>query len=102
MTDDTRTSGGGARGLLAWVFILGLLALVAWLVSDRNARTYYLVPDDGRLVVMKGMFLPAGRQPFRTSEPALAQAYAPLVPPPGTPPPEEQGFPERSLLDQAL
>lgn len=103
MADDTtRASGGGLRGLLTWVIILGLLGLVAWLASDRNSRTWYLVPDDGRLVVMKGMFLPAGRQPFKTADPALAQAYAPLVLPPGKPLPAEQGFAERSLLDQAV
>jgi hypothetical protein len=104
MADDTTraSSGGGVRGLLTWVLILGLLGLVAWLASDRNARTWYLVPDDGRLVVMKGMFLPAGRQPFKTADPALAQAYAPLVLPPGKPLPDEQGYPERSQLDQAL
>lgn len=101
--DTTRASpGGGGRALLAWVAILGLLGLVIWLVSERNARTFFLVPDDGRLVVMKGLTLPVGRQPFRTADPSLAQAYAPLVLPPGRPVPPEQSFAERSLLDQAL
>jgi hypothetical protein len=102
--ETTRPSRGrsSARGLLAWVAILGLLALVAWLASERNARTYYLVPDEGRLVVMKGVLLPVGRQAFRTSDPALAQAYAPLVAPPGKPLPAERSFEERTLLDQGL
>jgi hypothetical protein len=105
LADETkvaRRGGGGARTLLAWVAILGLLGLVVWLVSERNARTWYLVPDEGRLVVMRGMKLPVGRQPFRTDDPALAQVYEPIVVPPGAAVPPEQAFDERSALDQAL
>jgi hypothetical protein len=105
MSDTTTVApgrGGGVKGLLAWVAILALVALVVWLAAERNARTWHLVPDEGRLVVMRGMFLPAGRQTFKTSDPALAQAYAPVVAPPGKPLPSERRFEERSLLDQAL
>ncbi|HET7825353.1 MAG TPA: hypothetical protein VFK90_08465 [Anaeromyxobacter sp.] len=94
--------GGGMKSAIAWLAILGLLALVVWLAAERNARTWHLVPDEGRLVVMKGMMLPAGRSTFQTSDPALAQAYAPLVAPPGKPLPAERSFEERALLDQAL
>lgn len=104
--NDTTTMAGrtgpGLKGLLAWVAILGLLALVLWLASERNARSWHLVPDEGRLVVMRGMLLPMGRQAFDTSDPALAQAYAPLVPPPGKPLPPERTFEDRTLLDQGL
>lgn len=104
--DDSTTVAGrrgtGMKGVLAWVAILGLAALVVWLAVERNARTWHLVPDEGRLVVMRGMPLPAGRQTFETSDPTLAQAYAPLVPPPGKALPGERSFDERSLLDQAL
>ncbi|HEY6005406.1 MAG TPA: hypothetical protein VIV57_21180 [Anaeromyxobacter sp.] len=104
MDDSTTVArrGGGMKGLLAWLAILGLLALVVWLVAERNSRTWHLVPDEGRLVVMRGMMLPAGRTTFQTSDPALAQAYAPLVAPPGKPLPPERSFEERALLDQAL
>jgi hypothetical protein len=101
-TTVARRGGGGAKALLAWVIILGLVGLVVWLVSERNARTWFLVPDEGRLVVMRGMKLPVGRQPFKTDDPALAQVYEPIVVPPGVPIPQEQGFDERSALDQAL
>jgi hypothetical protein len=101
-TTTARPRGGGVKGLLAWVAILALLALVVWLAAERNARTWHLVPDEGRLVVMRGMLLPVGRQAFETSDPATAQAYAPLVAPPGKPLPAERSFDERSLLDQAL
>ena len=103
--DDTtvaRRSGGTFKAAIAWLAILGLLALVAWLVSERNARTWYLVPTEGRLVVMRGYLLPVGRGAFETSDPNVAQAYAPLVPPPGKALPAERSFDERGLVDQAL
>jgi len=103
VTDETKRSGGsGFRAFAAWVAILGLFALVVWLISERNARTWYLVPDEGRLVVMRGILAPLGRQTFKTADPALAQVYEPIVAPPGKPLPEEQSFDERSLLDQRL
>lgn len=103
-TDTTMVGrrGGGARAALLWLAVLLLLALVLWLASERNARTWYLVPDEGRLVVMRGVMLPVGRHAFEAPEPALAQAYAPVVPPPGRPLPPERSFEERSLLDQAI
>ncbi len=102
---DTTATGrprGGLKTVIAWVAILGLLGLVAWLVSERNARSWSLVPSEGRLVVMRGLMLPVGRAAFATSDPALAQAYAPIVPPPGKPVPPERTFEERGLLDQAI
>ncbi|WP_242341175.1 MULTISPECIES: hypothetical protein [unclassified Anaeromyxobacter] len=105
MADDTTRTprrGGGARAAVAWVAIVGLLALVLWLVSERNARTWYLVPDEGRLVVMRGILAPLGRQTFKTADPSQAQAYEPIVAPPGKPLPAERAFEERSLLDQGI
>jgi hypothetical protein len=104
--DDSTVSaprrGGTLKAAVAWLAILGLLALVAWLAAERNARTWHLVPSEGRLVVMRGLLLPAGRGALRTSDPALAQAYAPLVPPPGKALPPERSFGERAELDQAI
>ena len=105
MEDSTtmaRRRGTGMKGALAWVLVLLLLALVLWLASERNARTWYLVPDEGRLVVMRGMMAPLGRRTFESSDPVLAQAYAPLVAPPGRPLPSEASFDDRAQLDQAL
>jgi hypothetical protein len=90
------------RGFLAVLVILALVGAVVWLLTERNARTWYLVPDEGRLVVMHGTSLPFGRETYTPQEPALAEAYAPLVPPPGTTLPHEKSFEERALLDQAL
>jgi hypothetical protein len=103
MSDTTQSrSGGGLRAVVAWLAILGLLALVGWLVSERNSRTWSLVPADGRLVVMKGYLLPIGRGAFETSDPAVAAAYAPIVPPPGKTLPAERSFDERGQVDQAI
>jgi hypothetical protein len=103
MSDTTQTRGGGSfRSAIAWIAILGLIALVTWLVSERNARTWYLVPADGRLVVMKGYLLPVGRGAFETSDPAVAAAYAPIVPPPGKTLPAERALEERGQVDQAI
>jgi hypothetical protein len=103
MSDTTQSrSGGGLRSVVAWLAILGLLALVGWLVSERNSRTWSLVPADGRLVVMKGYLLPVGRGAFETSDPAVAAAYAPIVPPPGKTLPAERSFDERGQVDQAI
>lgn len=101
-TTQTRGGGGGLRSAVAWIAILGLLVLVTWLVSERNARTWSLVPADGRLVVMKGYLLPVGRGAFETSDPAVAAAYAPIVPPPGKALPPERSFEERGQVDQAV
>jgi hypothetical protein len=95
-------AGGVARWLLAWLAILGLVAVVAWLASERNSHRWSLVPDEGRLVVMKGMFLPAGRQELKPTDPVLARVYAPLAPPQGKPLPEERTYDEQAELDRAL
>jgi hypothetical protein len=101
-TTESRSGGGPLRAAVAWIAILGLLALVTWLVSERNARTWALVPADGRIVVMKGYLLPVGRGAFETSDPATAAAYAPIVPPPGKALPPERTFDERGQVDQAI
>jgi hypothetical protein len=90
------------RQILAWLIIVGLAALVLWLASERNARQWFLVPEDGQLVVKKGIPFFAGRARFKTDDPAVAQTYAPLKPPAGVPLPAEQTFDDRAGLDQAL
>lgn len=95
-------NGSGARSAILWLVVLALLGMVGWLVSERNARSWFLVPEDGRLVVMKGILAPMGRQAFKTSDPGLALAYAPLVPPSSKTALDEKSFDERALLDQGI
>jgi hypothetical protein len=90
------------RSLIAWLLILGLLGVVLWLVSERNSRRWSLVPEDGKLVVKKGLLFPAGRSDFKAGDPATAEAYAPLRPPPGVTLPREQAFDDRLGLDQGI
>jgi hypothetical protein len=53
VADDYRRKGG-IGSLLAVLVILALAASVVWLLSERNQRTWYLVPDEGRLLVLHG------------------------------------------------
>jgi len=96
---DERKRGG--RGILSILLILALAGVVLWLLSDRNARTWYLVPDEGRLLVLRGVSLPFGRKAPDPSTPG-AEAYAPVVAPAGATLPQEQSFDGQPALDQAL
>jgi hypothetical protein len=79
-----------------------LLGLVGWLLSERNARQFFLVFEDGTLSVKKGLLLPMGKSAFKTDDPGLAAAYAPMKPPPSTKLDEERAFDDRASLDQGL
>ena len=90
------------RQLLAWILILGLAGVALWLASERNARRWVLTPEEGQLVVKKGLLFPAGRGSLKSDDPQLLQLYAPIQPPPGAALPPEQSFDDRGALDQAL
>lgn len=90
------------RSRLALLLAVGLAVAVAWLLSERNARSWWIVPEDGRVVVKKGIPFVTGKAAFQSSDPETAATYAPLVPPPGAAPPAEASFDDRADLDQAL
>ena len=90
------------RAAMLTVAVLLLIGLVTWLLSERNARSWALVVEDGMLSVKKGILFPIGRQSFKTDDPVLAQAYAPLKPPSSAKLEEERTFDDRAGLDQAL
>ena len=46
--------GSAGRTFLLVVAVLALFAVVVYLLSERNARTYTLVLEDGYLAVKKG------------------------------------------------
>lgn len=104
MAEEERRWGKPASGRSAvlTLAVLLLLGLVLWLLSERNARHWALVYEDGVLSVKKGILFPVGSQAFKTDDPALAQAYAPLKPPPSAKLDEERSFEDRAGLDQAL
>jgi hypothetical protein len=94
--------GVGLRGVLVGVAVVALAALVAYLLAERNARRWFLVQEEGTLYVKRGVLFPVGSLPFKTGDPELARAYAPLAPPPGTRLGEARAFDDRAALDQAL
>jgi hypothetical protein len=104
MAEDEQRWGkpASARAAVLTLAVLLLIGLVAWLLAERNARHWSLVVEDGMLSVKKGILFPVGRQSFKTDDPLLAQAYAPLKPPSSAKLEEERSFDDRAGLDQAL
>ena len=68
----------GFKRLLTFVVVVALIGLVAFLASERNARTYSLEVRGDQLIVLKGRMLPAGTAPWQPRDPALAETYAPI------------------------
>ncbi len=103
-------AGGGfgaklGRALVRILVTLALLALggfVLLLLSEKNAKTFSVAVEGDQLLVMKGRMFPRGSEPFRPSDPALADAYGPL--PLDGPAPNFVGqqFEDRDALDRAL
>ncbi len=90
------------RPVLPVLVAVGLAVAVAWLLAERNARQWWLVPEDGRVVVKKGVLFVVGKAAFQSAEPETARTYAPVVPPQGTSLPLEASFDDRADLDRAL
>ena len=93
---------GRSRSWLLLLLAVGLAVLVAWLLAERNARQWWLVPEEGRVVVKRGVFFPAGKATFKSDDPEMSRTYAALAPPPGSAVPPELAFDDRAALDQAL
>jgi len=66
------------KSLLTTAIILVLLGAVGYLLSERNHRTYSLVRQGSTLVVMRGVMLPIGSEPYQPADRALAEIYAPI------------------------
>jgi hypothetical protein len=91
-----------SRSPILLLLAVGLALAVAWLLAERNARQWWLVPEEGRVVVKRGVFFPAGKVTFKSDDPEMSRTYAPLAPPPGSAVPQESAFDDRAALDQAL
>jgi hypothetical protein len=104
MAEEERRFAKPASGksTIVTIIVLALAGGVVWLLAERNSRQWYLVYEDGALSVKKGVFFPIGKQTFKTDDPAVAEAYAPLKPPAGAKLDEERAFDDRAGLDQAL
>jgi len=98
-----RRAGRAFTRLVVTLVVLGLIGVVGFLLSQLNARTFTLQPQDGKLLVMKGRMLPVGSEPYRPSDPVLAAAYAPIDLLGGTAAGLEGArFDERDAMDRAL
>lgn len=66
------------RNLFILLLIVGSAGVAVYALSVTNSKTYSLEVRNGSLVVMKGKLMPTGADAWLPSEPALADAYAPL------------------------
>ncbi len=91
------------KSFLTSLVIVGLLGAVGYLLADRNHRTYSVVRQGNSLVVMRGLMLPFGSEPYQPTERALAEAYAP-IPLQGDSPGEllSRSYSDRDELDREL
>src|SRR5262245_7500749 len=60
------------------VVVLALGAATFELLSQLNERTFTLHQENDQLVIHKGKGLPFGSDPYRPSDPLLADTYAPI------------------------
>lgn len=90
------------RAVLPLLLAVGLGVAVAWLLAERNARQWWIVPEGGKVVVKKGIFFPTGKAAFVSADPEASRTYAPITTPQGTAVPVETSYEDRAGLDQAL
>lgn len=98
-----RRAGRAFTRLVVTLVVLALAGAVGFLLSRLNARTFTLQQTDGKLLILKGRMLPMGAEPYRPSDPALAEAYAPIDLMGGSAAGLDGGkFEERDAMDRAL
>jgi hypothetical protein len=98
---QTARRGGGLSRLVLWLLVLGLLAAVWWLASERNLRRFSWRPDESVLVIAKGRFFPLGMANIAADDPHLGKVYGPIPIPQGAKV-SEQEFDDQTALDRAL
>ncbi|HYZ87680.1 MAG TPA: hypothetical protein VE620_00145 [Myxococcales bacterium] len=86
---------------LLWLLVLGLLAAVWWLASERNLRRFSWAADGPVLVISKGRFFPLGMARIASDDPQLGKVYGPIPLPQGAKV-GEQEFEDQTSLDRAL
>ena len=88
--------------VLPLLLAVGLAVAVAWLLAERNARQGWIVPEDGKVVVKKGVLFVTGKTAFQSADPETARTYAPIPAPHGGAAVVETPYEDRAELDQAL
>jgi hypothetical protein len=99
--EQVQRRGGGLSRFLLWLAVLGLLAAVWWLASERNQRRFSWGADGGRLVISKGNFFPVGARVIPADDPKLGKVYGPIPLPPGANATAAE-FEDQTALDRAL
>jgi hypothetical protein len=99
---EEKRSAPRRRAVLPLLLAVGLGVAVAWLLAERNARQWWIVQEDGKVVVKKGIFFVAGKSPVRSADPETARTYAPIPAPQAGGAPVESAYEDRAELDQAL
>jgi hypothetical protein len=99
---EEKRSAPRRRSVLPLLLAVGLGVAVAWLLAERNARQWWIVQEDGKVVVKKGIFFVAGKSPVQSADPETARTYAPIPAPQAEGAPLESAYADRAELDQAL
>jgi hypothetical protein len=93
--------GGALSKLVLWLLVVGLLAAVWWLASERNLRRFAWRTDGSVLTIAKGRFFPIGMANVASDDPQLGKVYGPIPIPQGARV-TEQEFEDQTALDRAL
>jgi hypothetical protein len=102
MTDHSIHAHHGVRNFFSSLVILALAGAVGYLLSEKNARRYFLRYEGGVATVERGLLLPIGHAPYRPKDATLARAYAPFRLREGTAMPLDEAFDDRADLDRRV
>ncbi len=98
----SRSIGRKLWNLFLVLLFFALVGGVLFLLSERNARMYYAVPNGDTLTIMRGKFLPQGEEAFRPDTSRLVDIYAPIPIPEWASRPTKSSYVERVELDVGL
>lgn len=70
--------GSGAKVMFVILIVLALAGVIVYLLSLLNSKTFFLVPENGELVVKKGIFFPVGSEVYLPKDPEQAALYKPI------------------------
>ncbi|MBN2494496.1 MAG: hypothetical protein JXR96_07905 [Deltaproteobacteria bacterium] len=100
-----RSRGGGYRLIVFLMIVVVLGAVIIWLLSERNARRFYLEPEGDKLVVKKGILFLTGSERYdknKDIEPQEALLYSPIDLPDDYRNSGTQEFEDQASLNQEL